>query len=123
MGNAVVRLIRGGTGAALSVSVTPIVASGFGSSPLAATITSNTVAGVASGGLPPYTYNWTYLSGTTGFNCATPTSSSTYWYKSVASSVSENSIWRLTVTDAASATATVDISIDLSNLYFGYSFP
>lgn len=99
----------------LTVDLEPGIALGFSFSSFPSTVSSNSVIGIVSGGVTPYTYAWTYLSGATGFNCNTPSAAETYWFKTLNGGVEETSTWRLTVTDAASTVVTADISITLSN--------
>lgn len=68
----------------------------------------------ASGGVAPYTaYAWTYVSGSTDFNIAGANVQNPNWSGEISSGTSE-AIWRVTVTDTVSATATFDITVSLT---------
>lgn len=74
------------------------------------TMTSDPVTCTPSGGLAPYTYLWTVVSGTVSIT--TPTAASTTFSKTVTTpSVQEFATVRCTVTDSAGSTATDDVAL------------
>lgn len=82
-----------------------------------ATTTSVTVTPV--GGTAPYTYAWSYVSGTTA-TVTSPTAASTTFSRSASSSTgagsSYNGVYRCTVTDSLSNTATVDVTVTTTHI-------
>ena len=85
------------------------------------TVTSNNVLCTASGGTPPYTYQWAYVSGVTNMYISTPTSASTSFYTTGSPVFSRVAVFKCTVTDAVSgvviATPNVTVTLDYdSNL-------
>ena len=96
-----------------SASPTSVTGSGDGGSTQQVYSDSTTVT--PSGGTSPYTYAWSYVSGTT-MTVTSGTSATTTFHKSLIVGASISAIYRCTVTDNASHTATADVSIDLDNL-------
>jgi hypothetical protein len=76
-------------------------------------VTSDISQSTPSGGIGPYSYSWTILSG--GAVPNTPTMSATSFRQTLAAGASSTSTARVTCTDALGAVATRDISIVLSN--------
>lgn len=70
----------------------------------------------ASGGTPPYTYAWSYISTNSGNtpSISSATAQNPYWYATVENGTPSDSIWRVTVTDSASATGSYDINVYLT---------
>ena len=66
-----------------------------------------------TGGLGPYTYSWTILSG--GASITSPTMASTTFRQTVAGDSVATSTARVTCTDVLGTTATADITITLTN--------
>lgn len=75
--------------------------------------TSYAVTATPVGGLAPYTYAWTILSG--GATILTPNSATTQFRQILPASSIRYSTARVTVTDAAGTVATDDIAITLEN--------
>lgn len=96
---------------ALTASPSPSSVTGIGYSPTSpVNVTSDPASCVPSGGLPPYTYAWTIISGSATIN--SPTLATTTFSKSISSfSTPEYATARCTVTDSDGNTATVDVSI------------
>ena len=73
----------------------------------------------ATGGIPPYSYLWQYVSGDAGMPATSPTSSSTSWWSSgPAGGPGKISYWRCRVSDAANTivyTPNVKITILMRN--------
>lgn len=63
------------------------------------------------GGSPPYTYLWEYVSGSMVIGAFGATTPNPIWEAEV--TLQEIADWRLTVTDSATTTATVEITITL----------
>lgn len=77
-------------------------------------VASDTIGVTPSGGVAPYTYSWALLSGF-AMTISNPTNAASYFSATVPGGVTRSAVYRCTVTDAASATATVDVPIDLTN--------
>jgi len=84
------------------------------------TASTDSVVCTPSGGTPPYTYLWAYVSGATNISIATPTGSSTYFFGSGAPTSSRSAVFKCTVTDAVSgsiiATPTVSVTLNWESL-------
>ena len=102
------------SGSALSASASASIVGGIGDGTSTQTVTSDPVTVTASGGTSPYTYSWVRQSGST-MSATAATSATTSFSRSLAVNGTASAVWRCTVTDAASATATVDVTADLSN--------
>jgi len=80
-------------------------------------VTSNSTTVTPSGGTAPYTYAWTLLGGaaTSGpFNPSASTSATTVWSETIGDLDPDiTEVWRCTVTDDDSNTATVDVTVTL----------
>lgn len=76
------------------------------------THTSDSVTVTVTGGTGPYTYSWARLSGSAAIYADSSTSASTTFSASICFGT-RSGVWRCTVTDSLSATATVDVSITL----------
>lgn len=98
----------------LTVSISP---SGgvFGavSSSVGATVTTNAATATPAGGTAPYTYSWVRLSGFGAANTAT--SAVTTFSEFVQPSIVKTGVFRVTVTDAASQTATATVNATFEN--------
>lgn len=97
---------------ALSVSATDVsgTAAAFASSgPVASDNTSTTV----TGGTAPFTFSWTYLSGSSVPQVSSSTAQNPNWFNNDTPEGSNSAVWRVTVTDANSNTATDDINVTL----------
>lgn len=104
----------GGGGSGLSAVAAPGSAYGIvTNNNLFVTVTSNSVTVTASGGTGPYTYAWTRLSGDSAVSATSPTAATTTFSASVPRWDSREATMRCTVTDALSATAHVDIEVQL----------
>jgi hypothetical protein len=97
----------------LQVAVAPGYISGFKSSPGTVNSLSTAVASV-TGGQPPYTYLWNRVSGSSVIYASSPTGPNTDFYSFFSSIGSRSSTWTVTVTDAASSSATSGaINVDM----------
>ena len=78
------------------------------------TITSGSVTVTATGGTPGYTYAWTWLSGGSGITINSATSATTTFDGTNAfNGTHKTGTARCTITDSLSATATVDVPVNL----------
>jgi len=78
-----------------------------------ARVTSNTTQATPSGGLGPYSYTWTIISGSAAAN--SPNMAATSFSQTVTSGVTEDSIARVTCTDSLGSVAIADITVSLTN--------
>ena len=78
----------------------------------AGSLTSAASSGTATGGTPGYTYAWTYVSGNS-YTIDSPASNSTTFTTTLSAGQLKSGVYRLTVTDAASATVQADVTIDM----------
>lgn len=86
----------------------------------AGTIQSITMTTSTSGGVAPYTYAWTTVSGST-VTINTPTASSTSFTVTLSMNESKNTIVRCTVTDAFGTTGSCDVELFFLEIsYNGY---
>lgn len=105
----------GGGGGALALEVDPNPAEFY--QPYRLGTATVDVFAIVTGGTGPYTYKWTYLIGDTQIYPTSFTSGdNTFTAHSDGTGVpiTYNATWRLTVTDALSATASVDLPVKLA---------
>lgn len=80
-----------------------------------ASITTASTTVTATGGTTPYTYSWSRISGSTSISANSASSATTtFTGSSLASGSTYQATFRCTVTDGASATKTVDVSISIT---------
>jgi hypothetical protein len=107
-------------GSDMSVSVSPSAVSGisFGTG----TVTSNAATVTVRGGVGPFTYLWTYVSGDT-FTITSNTAASTTFSKAIGLNEAYAGVYRCTVTDAGAGSKSVDVQVYLQdNSYDGTFF-
>jgi len=97
----------------MSLSVTPSV-SGESYSPSGGIIVSDAAFATPSGGVGPFTYAWTRVSGAT-LTVSTPNLASTSFQANVPASATRNAVYRCTATDSLGTTAFADTAVTLSN--------
>lgn len=69
----------------------------------------------ATGGVPAYTYAWTYVSGDASITCTSPTSASTTFSRTgMVDGTTYEALWKCTVTDSTSATAVANMGAGLT---------
>lgn len=74
-----------------------------------------------AGGVPGYTYAWTYVSGDAAIAATDPTSAASYFYAFGAAPFNKTAVWKCTVTDAASTVVVSgNVTITLIYTYEGY---
>lgn len=112
----VMAVLAGSGGRTITVTASNVSGSASGPSAVGSVSTlGDSTNTTVVGGVSPYTYAWTYVSTTSG---NTPTVSNNvaqnpYWTASVADGEPSESMWRVTVTDSAAATASYIISVSL----------
>ena len=78
------------------------------------TLTTSPAVVTASGGTPPYTYQWTRISGDNRASCDSPTSYYTTWTANLYRNTTSSSVWRCTVKDSIGNTVYVDAPVELA---------
>jgi hypothetical protein len=96
----------------LSVSISPTTLNAIS---LASPVISEGATATPTGGLGPYTYSWTRITGTLG-SATSPTLASTNFAAFTSDGESGSSTFRCTVTDSRSSTATADITVFFSDI-------
>jgi len=104
-----------GQGGSLFLSVTP--SSANGSTTGGGTCVSNPVTVSVSGGIGPYTYAWTKVSGDT-MTLSDVDGATTTFSASVGINSSKSAVYRCTVTDNVSVSKTIDVSVSLFDITF-----
>lgn len=97
----------------LTVSAFGVSGYNFNTNNRPARVTSDTAQATPSGGLGPYSYAWTIISGSAAAN--SPNMAATSFSQTVTSGVTEDSIARVTCTDSLGSVATADITVSLTN--------
>lgn len=109
-----------GSTPALSNSATPAFISGYSSRYGTCTSSEPAMANV-SGGSPPYTYLWSRVSGDTDITIQDPTNYYTYFTALLTSGDSATTVFKCTVTDAASTVVdTNTITVTLVSIAFDF---
>lgn len=98
-------------GTALSASFAPSTASGSG--PAGTTVNSNSVTVTPSGGVPGYTYLWTYLSGDAAiFTTFSTANNVQQWSRGTPGSPTVfAAVWKCRVTDSIGQTFDVNVPV------------
>lgn len=78
-------------------------------------LTSSAVTGTAIGGTAPYTYAWTYVSGSS-YTINSPASAATTFTTNLSATQLKSGVYRCTVTDAFLSTASADVTVELESL-------
>jgi|LakMenEpi03Aug12_release.lakeMendotaPanAssembly.Ray.scaffolds.fasta_scaffold1177907_2 hypothetical protein len=113
MSGAVVVLSTGKPTFAVSVAQTNLGATRFG---VGTAVTLQTAIATVVGGVAPYTYAWTLVSGDTEIGPIDGTSSATKFSAFFASTGSYSSVYKCVVTDATAATVdSNNINIDMES--------
>lgn len=94
---------------AMSVSVNPMFASGFGSGNRP--VTTNSVQASASNGTPPYSFSW---AGDNGIFPQSPNSATTSFIGSPPAGETIDGTCTCTITDASGLSAAVSVNVTLS---------
>ena len=97
----------------LSISISPssLYNSRSGGGPL----TSSPATGTGSGGTGPYTYAWTYVSGSS-YTINSPASATTTFTTNLIAGQFKSGVYRCTVTDSLSATASATITVEMESI-------
>lgn len=102
---------------AMTVAISPSAVFGFGFGAGSALSTTDPVTATPTGGLAPYTYAWTRLSG--DGEAMSPTLATTTFRDDVPEGETTEGTFRVTVTDSAAQTATADVTASFTNSYSG----
>lgn len=106
----------GGGAGMLTVSASPVSATGSGSSAGDIDVTTNEVTATASGGTAPYTFAWTAPGGLGSWTILSPASASTrFRANNVPGNALENNTFECTATDSRGRTGSVLVSADAYN--------
>ena len=110
----------GGAGGDLTVSVSPLTATGSTFDAMAETVTTNSVTVTVSGGTPPYSIAWTALGGIGAWTILSPASLSTR-FRAVAPSPgdTDNNSFVGTITDARGREGEVTVPAIVYNFATG----
>jgi hypothetical protein len=100
-------------GAALQLSVDPVFIS---EQTFSAIGTTDSVTVSTSGGAPTYTYAWTRVSGSSEITAGSASAATTDFDFSFTNQGFFSATFRCTVTDSASITETIDVSV---NVFYG----
>lgn len=106
-------------GSEMVVTVYPASVSGISFGAGTATSSSATVS--VKGGIGPFTYAWTYVSGDT-FTVTSASAATTTFSKVVIPNGAYIGVYRCTVTPAAGLAKTVDVSIFLQDISYNGSY-
>ena len=100
---------------ALSVSASNVSGDNGGFAPSGSVSTAGSPPNTTvTGGTSPFTYSWTRISGSTIPQISSSTSQNPTWSNGSTPEGTHDAVWRVTVTDANSNTATDDITVSLS---------
>lgn len=112
MSGAVFAALAGGYAAEpLSISISP-ASPMYNSRSGGGSLTSSAATGTAAGGAGGYSYAWTHVSGS-NYTINSPSSASTTFTTTLTGSQFKSGVYRCTVTDSLSATASADITIEM----------
>lgn len=106
----------GSTNSPSGITVSPTGATGFANSAGTTMARSNTVTVTVTGGVAPYTFAWTYVSGDV-VTCNAPTAAATTFSATLSASESRYAEWKCRVTDAAGVVAdSATVPVTLQNI-------
>lgn len=101
----------------LTVTADPATVEGLSYGPGSASATTSPVTASPSGGLTPFSYAWTRLSGSG--DALSSTLATTEFRADVPADTTLTGTFRVTVTDSAAQTATADVTASFTNTYSG----
>jgi len=101
--------------ASLTVDVSPIsaVGSGFANEPIF--VTTNSVTATATGGTAPYSFAWSFVSGSTALNALSPASDTTRFRATLNQGELADGFFEVTATDLRGRTGTVIVPVSCYN--------
>lgn len=105
-----------GSGGGASLTVTQTVGTISGSRSDAGSVTSSSALGIVTNGTAAFTYAWTKVSGDT-FTINTATAISTTFTTTLTNGQSKSGVYKLTVTDSLAATASANVTVNLTSTY------
>lgn len=110
----------GGTNPTLYAAISPTTVSGY-CWDVGTAVTDTACVCYPSGGVPPYTYAWEYVSGLTTVYATSPTAYATTFYSYMPLGSTHGANYRCTVTDAAAQVVhTNEVTINLDSLDSGH---
>ena len=103
-----------GSSGPLTVDANNVSRSQIGTTPDALVTTIQSPNTTPSGGVPGYTFAWTYLSGSTAISISDSSAQNPTWFATVLSGEIIDATWQVTVTDAIGATDSGFITVSLT---------
>lgn len=94
----------------LTASASPTLVNGF--SPVTPTVTTAATTATPVGGVGPYTYLWSFVSGDAAVTIVSPTSASTTFQKVMAPTTSTVAFFQCAVTDTATGAVAISNSVE-----------
>lgn len=117
-------ILAGGLILPLQASVSPAGVSGsVAVNQQNAPVQTNAAVVTVSGGAPPFSYAWTWVSGGAGIVIGTPAGSSTIFGAYLSPQTSASGTAKCTITDAAGQIAEVSCTVYLANTYQNVGLP
>lgn len=110
------KLAFGAGGAPATLNATMQNGTVSGSRSDAGSVTSSSAVVLPTGGTPAYTYNWTRVSGDT-YTITTATAANTTFSTTLTNGQTKSGVYRCTVTDSLGATATADVTVNMTSSY------
>ena len=113
MTGAVAAFVAGGAAAFTATIPATLYGSGSGATS-SGSVTTGSASVTVSGGIAPYTYAWSYISGNSSITITTPTGSSTTFSATVAG-IPKQANYQCTVTDSLGHTAvsgTINVTLE-----------
>lgn len=100
----------------LTASISPNSVSGFCTTRGAGCTASQTVNCVPSGGSGTYTFEWSYVSGATGFTLTGQGTGSATFSAYEAADTQQTAVWQCTVNDGDGNTASATVTVTLQSI-------
>lgn len=103
-----------GTSASVPLSISISPSSLYDTRIGGGSLTSSPATGTGAGGTAPYTYAWTYVSGNS-YTIDSPGLATTTFTTSLTAGQLKSGVYRCTVTDSLSATASATITVEMES--------